>query len=44
MPPGDSERDGTRHTFMEDCRYPSYLSIRTQISSPNEAHSSVKRP
>src|SRR5271163_1596237 len=38
MPPGDSERYGTRHTILEDCRYPSYLSIRTQFSCPNEAH------
>ncbi len=24
--------------LISDCRYPSYLSIRTQFSSPNEAH------
>jgi hypothetical protein len=38
MPLGDSERYGTRYTILEDCRYPSYLSIRTQFSTPNEAH------
>ena len=28
---GDSESNGTRYTTLEDCRYPSYLSIRTAI-------------
>src|ERR1700693_3325789 len=37
MPPGDCERYGTRYSILEDCRYPSYLSIRTQFSSPNES-------
>ena len=37
MPRGDCERYGTRYSILEDCRYPSYLSIRTQFSSPNES-------
>ena len=37
MPPGESERYGTRYTILEDCRYPSYLSIRTAIFGPKRS-------